>query len=277
MSNIYFLLVIYLLKYADLSESYSVCTTATISPTSKIVETFNGKIQGECYTVPVIYSNNTNTSADIYSWLSIPYAEPPINENRFKNPIAVKNWNETKMTTKLPNECWQTYSTTKSEDCLYLNVFVRSDVYANKNNNLSPILIFIHGGDLTSGSSATSLYDPSTLVAMSGIIVVTINYRLDLYGFLYLEGTDATGNQGLLDQTMAFKWVYENARAFGGDPTKITLSGESSGGDAIGLHLLYPASWPYFRNGIMQSGGATAKSKLNFIRMYLGNKFYFTK
>lgn len=116
----------------------------------------------------------------------------------------------------------------------------------------------MHGGSHRFGGSND--YDnnewgeASTLVAMSDIIVVLVNYRLGPFGFFTIEGTEAKGNQGFLDQNLAFKWVYENAPYFGGDPTRITIGGESAGSWDIGLHLLYKQSWPYFSNAIMESG-----------------------
>ena len=90
------------------------------------------------------------------------------------------------------------------------------------------------------------------------LIVVTINYRLSLLGFLYLDDIQAPGNQGLLDQNLALKWVYENIGNFGGDPTKITLLGESAGSASVSHHLLSKLSWPYFNAAIMESGSATS-------------------
>ena len=116
-------------------------------------------------------------------------------------------------------------------------------------------MFWIHGGGLSVGSASESLYEMSTMVAMSDVIGVTINYRLGHFGFSYFEGTDATGNQGFLDQSLALKWVYENAERFGGDRSRITIFGESGGAWAVNFHLFYPGSWPYFRNAIMQSGG----------------------
>ena len=95
------------------------------------------------------------------------------------------------------------------------------------------------------GSSASDWYEPSTLVAMSDIIVITLNYRLDHYGLLHIADTE-TGNSALLDQNLALKWIYENAHTFGGDKNRITVSGESAGAISIGFHLFYPDSWPYF-------------------------------
>jgi carboxylesterase type B len=94
------------------------------------------------------------------------------------------------------------------------------------------------------------------------IIVITINYRLNALGFLHLKGeADASGNQGLLDQNMALKWIFENAATFGGDKDKITIGGQSAGAWSVGYHLFMPSSWSYFRNGILQSGGPTTISK----------------
>ena len=173
------------------------------------------------------YSNGSKINYDVFSWLSIPYAMPPINQNRFKKPIPVNNWPGVINGTDMPKACKQNNDPTSEENCLYLNVFARSDTYLNRKINLRPILVFIHGGDFTGGSS--SQYDQSTVVAMSGIVVITIQYRLDVFGFLRLEGTEATGNQGLLDQNLALKWIFDNAFVFGGDKTKITISGESAG------------------------------------------------
>ncbi len=264
MLKLFLTLFLYAIQISYLLAYYGQCTFLSSNSTLKIANTLNGQIRGECYTVPVSYSNNTKISTDVFSWLSIPYAVAPIGQNRFKRPIPVKNWTGIIDGTKLPNTCMQnsppsSLASQMSEDCLYLNVFVRSDKLTNKMNSLSPVLIFIHGGDFTAGSSSESLYDPSTIVAMSGIIVVTINYRLDAFGFLRLEGSDATGNQAIHDQNLALAWVHDNAVTFGGDPNKVTINGESAGADSVGYHLLYPESWPYFRNAILQSGGPLYK------------------
>jgi len=99
--------------------------------------------------------------------------------------------------------------------------------------------------------------DGSKLAALSNIIVVTINYRLGIYGFLSIKDTGAKGNQALLDQNLAMKWVYDNAASFGGDNTKITIGGESAGSWSVGYHLIFKKSWPYFKNAILQSGNPT--------------------
>jgi carboxylesterase type B len=248
----FFLAFFYLITFSN--ADFNKCNSIPSESPLKIAQTLNGQVRGECKIIPVSYSNSTKISSDVFSWLSIPFAEPPINTNRFKRPIPISNWSNIKNATQLPNSCMQTdMNEANSEDCLYLNVYSRSDVYLNKDTSLQPVLVWIHGGGFTSGSTRVPLYEPSTIVAMSGIVVVTIQYRLDVFGFIRLEGTDATGNQGLLDQNLALKWVFENIRNFGGDPSKITIQGESAGASSVGYHLLYPGSWPYFKNAIVQS------------------------
>lgn len=98
------------------------------------------------------------------------------------------------------------------------------------------------------------------MVATQNVIVVSINYRLNVFGFMHLADSDATGNAGFLDQNLAMKWVYENAKAFGGDNSKITIFGESAGSWSVGFHLFYQQSWKYFRNAILESGAPTGRS-----------------
>ena len=255
---------------------YETCSSLPSDSSLKVLETLNGKVQGECYTVPVRKSDDSIVKNDVLTFLSIPYGEPPLDEKRFKKPLPVKNWHETLNGKTWPNSCMQTIGiinneTKLSEDCLYLNVFSPKNAILNRKKAQAPILVFIHGGGLHFGSSTNDLYEPSTLVSLSEIIVATINYRLDHFGLLYLEGTDARGNQALLDQSLALKWIYENAHTFGGDRTKITLVGESAGAISIGFHLFYPNSWPYFRNVIMESGVPLMKCTKNSIKHSLAS------
>ena len=237
--------------------SFEICKDIPVG--EKLVETLNGRLQGECNVIPVSYSNNSIDNKNVLSFKSIPFADKPINQNRFKDPTPITSWNDTKNATKWPLACMQSFLDLEmmSEDCLYLNVFVQMDSYKNRSKELKPILIFIHGGGLVTGSSSEAFYNPSIMVAASDIVVVTIQYRLNAYGFLYLADTEAKGNQGFKDQIMAMKWVYDNADKFGGDNKKMTISGESAGAWSVGYHLFSKESWPYFRNAIMQSGGPT--------------------
>lgn len=246
------LILVFVVNYVASSQ---ICSS--VSNETKVLETLNGRIRGECFKTPIYHSLEIYKEADVFIWSSIPYAEPPINENRFKKPKPIKPWNSTLDGTVDPNSCLQIGGPNTSEDCLYLNVYVKSETFLNKNKTLKPILVFIHGGSFVSGD--VTIYDGRIIAATNDIIVVTVNYRLNALGFLQMADTEVTGNQGLLDQTLAFKWIYDNAKKFGGDNTKITLSGQSAGAFSIGFHLFYPQSWPYFRNGILQSGGPTGK------------------
>lgn len=243
-----------------------------------VLETHNGKVRGECYNVPINYPNGRVKSSGVFTWLSVPYAEPPVGSRRFLKPEPVKNWKNVRDGKNWPNKCLQVpnsaqekltsspgYNITKelnlSDDCLYLNIFATADNYINNivkkrlvKSSLLPIFVFIHGGSLTEGSTTEDRFDGSILAATNDVIVVTINYRVDAYGFMYLSGSKAVGNQGFLDQSLALKWVYNNAHKFGGDKAKITLGGQSAGGFSVGYHLIHEPNWPYFRNAIIQSG-----------------------
>ena len=188
---------------------------------SLILETVNGKIIGSCEKIEINDPSNPNMIDYIISWKSkkhnsrfyfmkiinqffaikgIPYATPPINENRFKKPLGIKSWTDIKDGTKWPNVCMQpntkkVHSLNISEDCLYLNVFVSANSYMKYKKKTEPkksILLYIHGGFFRSGSSV--YYDPSIIVALSDIIVVTIQYRLGPFGFMHLAGSDVSSN-----------------------------------------------------------------------------------
>ena len=231
-------------------------TCESINKNVLILTTLNGQIKGSCNNIGINYANKPDSANQILSWLSIPYAKPPINELRFKYPVPIKSWNSLLDGTVMPNPCIQAIGE-GSEDCLYLNIYTPFNSYnksvIQKNNTANlPIFVWIHGGAFSSGSN--SEYDGSRLAAMSNIIVVIINYRLGTFGFLHIKGTDAKGNLALLDQNLALKWINENSDKFGGDRSRITIGGESAGSWSIGYHLIFKSSWPYFRNAILQSG-----------------------
>lgn len=271
------LILVLSLQLASLN-AFSVARCSRNDKRDYILDTNNGKIKGSCSHV-VINGITDVLSDNVYSFLSIPYAEPPVGENRFEAPKPAKPWSNVLDGTKWPNTCIQytdqsiynlkpeeqfpAYKmwlpspkhTNYSEDCLYLNLWLPADAYYKMNlrSNSSqkvPILIFVHG---SSGTTALDIYDPSNLVAATGVIAVTITYRASLFGSLYLNDNLA-GNQAFLDQNLAFQWVHANAERIGGDPNRITLMGSSAGAMAIGFHLMYRPSWPLFRNVILQAG-----------------------
>ena len=248
-------ILFFCLYLIDISHEFNECSADNAKNT--ILGTLNGKVEGDCKQVTVSYL--VNVTIDVMVWFSIPYAQPPIKENRFKAPVPIGNWTNTKDGMKPPFTCWNTRLAPADEDCLYLNIWVTADTYKNRAKVLKPILVFIHGSEPVDFNNNY----PFEVVAIQDIIYVTFNYRLGALGFLYMKDEpNASGNQALLDQNMALKWIYDNAERFGGDKSKITLGGQSIGAWYVGYHLFIPSSWTYFRNGIMQSGGATTISKL---------------
>ena len=151
--------------------------------------------------------------------------------------------------------------TNMSEDCLYLNLCVPTKLrrHNNKDNSKNAtVMIWIHGGSYTFESSNLNLYNGLTLAAMNDVIVVSINYRLGPFGFLYFGTEEAPGNMGLYDQAMAIQWIKDNIHFFGGNPDSITLFGSSAGAASITAHLLSPISSHLFKRAILQSGVITA-------------------
>ena len=228
------------------------------------LQTQNGAVRGKCENVAVSYAAATTTSADVLVWQSIPYAEPPVGKNRFRPPVPLKGpWNGVLDGRVQPKACLQltlfnTNNQRSAEDCLFLNIYAERNAYMSRFTALKPILVFIHGGAFVFGSSSD--YDGRTVASLAGVIVVTIQYRLNALGALHLADTYATGNQGLLDTQLALKWISENARSFGGDNAKITISGHSAGAWITGYHLYMRPSWSFFRNARLQSGGPTGTS-----------------
>ena len=189
----------------------------------------------------------------------IPYARPPIGSLRFRAPEAPVAWQGVRDASRFGASAPQdkglaTDIGDRSEDCLYLNVWTPAADGARR-----PVLVWIHGGAFTTGSSAQELYDGADLAARGGVVVVTLNYRLGVLGFGYLRdvlGTDLPANLGLRDQLAALEWVRDNIAAFGGDPENVTLFGESAGAMSVGVLLAAPSARGLFRRAIAQSGAA---------------------
>ncbi|CAG4978999.1 unnamed protein product [Colias eurytheme] len=190
-----------------------------------------------------------------FSFKGIPYAEPPIGDLRFKAPKPKQPWTGVRQATEHGPICFQydVFSrppvNTGEEDCLYLNVYT-PDIQPQK---YLPVMVFIHGGAFMSGSGNDDFYGPEFLIRHD-VILVTINYRLEVLGFLCLDTEDIPGNAGLKDQVAALRWVRNNIRNFGGDPDNVTIFGESAGSASVSLHLVSPMSKGLFKRAIMQSG-----------------------
>src|SRR5438477_4351549 len=193
----------------------------------------------------------------VVSFKGIPYAAPPFGLNRFRPPQPVELWSGVRDALTYgptvlkppyfpPFDALLPEPVIPGEDCLNLNIW-SPDLGQAK----LPVMVWIHGGAFANGSGAISWYDGSRF-ARDGIVCVTINYRLGVDGFLYLDNENA--NLGLLDQIAALAWVQENIAAFGGDPGNVTIFGESAGGMSVGTLLAMPRAVGLFRRAIAESG-----------------------
>lgn len=225
-----------------------------------IVETRYGKVQG-------------SEQGSISVWKGIPFAQPPTGQRRFRAPQPPEPWTGVREATTFSPMAPQVPEVgasmvgaigadraveqrPMSEDCLYLNIWSPGADLEKR-----PVMVYIHGGAFTLGSASDPWYDGTSFAANHNIVVVSLNYRLGILGFVYLKdlaGADAsyTGNCGLLDQIAALEWVRENIAAFGGDPDQVTVMGESAGAMSIGALLGMPAAQGLFQRAILQSGAA---------------------
>jgi para-nitrobenzyl esterase len=214
-----------------------------------VVETASGRISG----VP---------EDGIVVFRGIPYARPPVGERRLRPPQPIAPWSGVLEAHGYGPAAPQNAGTivhllgvaleAPDEDCLRLNVFAPAGGAGRR-----PVLVWLHGGGFTTGSTAWPVYDPSPLVRRGDVVVVTVQYRLGALGFLPLEREDGgVGNLGLLDQIAALEWVRENAAAFGGDAERVTVFGNSAGAMSIATLLGAPSARGLFRGAIVQSGSA---------------------
>jgi para-nitrobenzyl esterase len=214
----------------------------------------NGIIQG-------IYDNETG----LQHFFGIPFAKPPVGELRWKAPQPLDNWKGVRQTKVFGNAAMQLQvwddlnprAFEKSEDCLYLNVWTP----AVEDTKGLPVLVYFYGGGFMAGDGSERRYDGASM-AQKGIVTVTVNYRLSLFGFfahpeLSAESPyKASGNYGLLDQNAALKWVQNNIAAFGGDPKKVTIAGESAGSISVSSQMASPLSKDLIAGAIGESGAA---------------------
>lgn len=205
--------------------------------------------------------NLLNTIVEEY--IGIPYAKPPVGDLRFMPPVPMEPWEGTYNATQTRTGCPQipipgiwAGEVTYTEDCLHLNVWTSRPPMndSEASAQLSPVLAWIHGGGFCLGSAAYDNYTGSILAAKTGFVVVSMNYRLGVLGFMDARFPGAPGNMGLMDQNLALRWIQKNARFFGGDPAKVTLFGESAGAMSINCHLLSPMSEGLFARAVLLSG-----------------------
>jgi para-nitrobenzyl esterase len=212
----------------------------------------NGTIEG-----------NYDSKTGMQFYLGIPFAKPPVGTLRWKAPQPLSNWQGVKQTRKFGPRDMQgivfgdmgSRSEGLSEDCLYLNVWTP----AKRNTKNLPVLVYFYGGGFVAGDGAEPRYDGESM-ASKGMVAVTVNYRLNVFGFfahpeLSAEAPyKASGNYGLLDQQAALKWVQQNIAAFGGDPKRVTIAGESAGSISVSYHMASPMSKNLIAGAIGESG-----------------------
>jgi para-nitrobenzyl esterase len=244
----------------------SVLTGLSLSPATRLafgasqptVKIRQGKLEGK-------------QDGAVRAFLGIPYAAPPVGPLRWHPPLPAAAWSGMRQATTFGSHCMQPnlYSDMIfrdpgiSEDCLTLNVWTP----AKDKTAALPVMVWIYGGGFVTGGTSEPRQDGAHL-ATKGVVVVTMNYRLGIFGFfahpeLSAEsGHGASGNYGLLDQTAALHWVQENIKAFGGDPANVTLFGESAGSFAVSDQMASPLASGLFKHAIGESGGAFSSSSL---------------
>jgi para-nitrobenzyl esterase len=204
----------------------------------------------------------------VRAFKGIPFAAPPVGELRWKAPQPVKPWQGVRQATEFGNRCMQLplfsdmvfRSGGPSEDCLYLNVWAPAQPAGRK----LPVLVYIYGGGLAAGDGSEPRYEGAAM-AKQGIVALTINYRLGVFGFLAHpeltaeSGHKASGNYGLMDQAAALAWVKKNIAAFGGDPRQVTIAGESAGSYSVSAQMLMPMSRGLFARAIGESGSVLGR------------------
>jgi para-nitrobenzyl esterase len=234
-----------------------VFSSLSLSAQLSVIQTENGKVSGY-------------KSGEITIFKGVPFAAPPVGDLRWKAPQPAKNWEGVLKCEKfsaspmqsnpVPFMMWTEEFITPpgnlSEDCLYLNIWTPAKSAKEK----LPVFVWIYGGGFNSGSAACAVYDGEEMSKM-GIIYVSINYRVGALGFLSTpelsneSENKVSGNYGLLDQIQALKWIKNNIEAFGGDPQKVTIAGQSAGSMSVCALVASPLAKGLFRGAIAQSGG----------------------
>ncbi len=205
-------------------------------------------------------------TADVMVFRGIPYAAAPVGQLRWRPPQPAKHWSGVRDASRLGHNCVQhqpypdidPFSAGVSEDCLYLNVWTKS-LPLSPSRVPRPVLVWIHGGGFWAGFGGEERHNGARL-AQKGAVVVTLNYRLGPFGFLAHPAFaaesphHAAGNYGLLDQIAALQWVKRNIARFGGDPSRVTIFGESAGGMSVGSLIASPLAKGLFQRAILESG-----------------------
>ena len=229
-------------------------STSSAFADSLTVKTDKGKLHGK-----------TINAGKVNAFLGIPYAAPPVGALRWKAPQPAAKWKGTRQAAQYGNRCMQGHpfadmvfqDAGESEDCLYLNVFTPAS--ANGKGKL-PVMFWIHGGGYRAGAASEPRHNGDFL-PLKGVVLVTINYRLGVFGFLATsdlakEAGGAAGNYGIMDMIAALQWVKTNIAKFGGDPGNVTIFGESAGSNAVSTLMASPMARGLFHKAIGESGAS---------------------
>ncbi|XP_049623167.1 neuroligin-3 isoform X1 [Suncus etruscus] len=277
---------------------FSLVLKASTQAPAPTVNTHFGKLRGARVPLP------SEMLGPVDQYLGVPYAAPPIGEKRFLPPEPPPSWSGIRNATHFPPVCPQnihtavpevmlpvwftanldivaTYIQEPNEDCLYLNVYVPTedgsgakkqgeDLADNdgdedediRDSGAKPVMVYIHGGSYMEGTG--NMIDGSVLASYGNVIVITLNYRVGVLGFLSTGDQAAKGNYGLLDQIQALRWVSENIAFFGGDPHRITVFGSGIGASCVSLLTLSHHSEGLFQRAIIQSGSALSSWAVNY-------------
>lgn len=269
-----YLIYIHMIKENSMNASINPSHESFVLIQPQIIDTYDLSEPNSCSgTDEAIVSTSTGLIAgfkqnvlnrDVCTFLGIPFAEPPIGDERFKKTKPVNEWEGIKQATSFSANCVQLFpdqqgkflkfvNNNHSEDCLYLNIWTpRIDTKIKR--QLRPILIYIHGGFFEFGGASRENIDGRIMSSHGDAVIVTLNYRLNAFGWLNLDIYDANGNQGLYDIITAVEWIKTNAKQFGGDQEKVTLVGNSAGGLSIGWILSSPKYSHLAKRAIFQSG-----------------------
>ena len=209
----------------------------------------------------------------VSTFLGIPFAQPPLGDLRFRAPLPITPWTTPHDGTRWGHQALQpespimsTPNGTQNENCLVLNVYTPAAGPDTGGTGSRPVLVWIHGGAFTMGSA--NQYDGSVLVNQGNVVVVTVNYRLGLLGFLdlsaYGEAYAGSASNGIRDQILALEWVRENIADYGGDPGNVTIFGESAGGHSVNAVIAAPAADGLYHRAIAHSGGTPSTPPADF-------------
>jgi para-nitrobenzyl esterase len=258
-------------RFALLPLTLSLCITSAIAagpnPAGpRPIQIENGKLLGVL-----------TPDQKVIAYKGIPYAQPPVEDLRWGPPQPVSKWKKILFARDFGSHCIQTggypdmvfHDPGPSEDCLTLNVWAPADAKPSKKSAGLPVMVWIYGGGFTTGGTSESRQDGQFL-AHRGVIVVSMNYRLGVFGFMALpelsteSANHTSGNYGLLDQAAAIAWVRRNIASFGGDPANITVFGESAGSFSVSAQMASPLTAGLFAKAIGESGAPFHSSGLGF-------------